>query len=183
MLERKETSGLPCGEESTYSQADFLASHFPGSVGDAAVEMTATSGRRCSMLYKLSSLHGLSLRMLTKLLLSKTEWYSSGCALIWRERVTTCSRLLFQLAPSLPDTVETGFSFWPTPSARDWKDTPGMAQEGTNPDGSKRVRNDQLARRVYQTEGSGSGSLNPAWVEWLMGYPDGWTDLEDSETP
>ena len=21
------------------------------------------------------------------------------------------------------------------------------------------------------------GSLNPQWVEWLMGYPDGWTDL------
>jgi hypothetical protein len=25
----------------------------------------------------------------------------------------------------------------------------------------------------------GSGSLNPAWVEWLMGYPEGWTELED----
>jgi hypothetical protein len=28
-----------------------------------------------------------------------------------------------------------------------------------------------------------SGSLNPTWVEWLMGYPLGWTDLEDSATP
>ncbi len=27
------------------------------------------------------------------------------------------------------------------------------------------------------------GSLNPQWVEWLMGYPSGWTDLRDSETP
>lgn len=25
------------------------------------------------------------------------------------------------------------------------------------------------------------GSLNPTWVEWLMGFPLGWTDLEDSE--
>jgi DNA (cytosine-5)-methyltransferase 1 len=24
----------------------------------------------------------------------------------------------------------------------------------------------------------GTGSLNPTWVEWLMGFPDGWTDLE-----
>jgi hypothetical protein len=27
------------------------------------------------------------------------------------------------------------------------------------------------------------GQLNPMWVEWLMGFPLGWTDLEDSETP
>jgi len=26
------------------------------------------------------------------------------------------------------------------------------------------------------------GRLNPMWVEWLMGFPPGWTDLEDSET-
>jgi hypothetical protein len=26
------------------------------------------------------------------------------------------------------------------------------------------------------------GKLNPMWVEWLMGFPLGWTDLEDSET-
>jgi hypothetical protein len=22
------------------------------------------------------------------------------------------------------------------------------------------------------------GKLNPMWVEWLMGFPTGWTDLE-----
>jgi hypothetical protein len=26
------------------------------------------------------------------------------------------------------------------------------------------------------------GSLNPTWVEWLMGWPIGWTDLRHSET-
>lgn len=26
------------------------------------------------------------------------------------------------------------------------------------------------------------GLLNPAWVEWLMGYPTGWTELNASET-
>ncbi len=34
----------------------------------------------------------------------------------------------------------------PTCSARDWKDTPGMAQTGTNPDGSERRRLDMLPR-------------------------------------
>lgn len=28
-----------------------------------------------------------------------------------------------------------------------------------------------------------TGQLNPPWVEWLMGFPIGWTDLGDSETP
>ena len=28
-----------------------------------------------------------------------------------------------------------------------------------------------------------SGQLNPTWVEWLMGYPPGWTDCGDSGTP
>ena len=27
-----------------------------------------------------------------------------------------------------------------------------------------------------------NGKLNPTWVEWLMGFPLGWTDLEASET-
>ncbi len=35
---------------------------------------------------------------------------------------------------------------WPTCSARDWKDSPGMATTGTNPDGSERTRLDQLPR-------------------------------------
>ena len=33
------------------------------------------------------------------------------------------------------------------------------------------------------TTGTDGGKLNPNWVEWLMGFPPGWTDLKDSETP
>jgi DNA-cytosine methyltransferase len=28
-----------------------------------------------------------------------------------------------------------------------------------------------------------SGQLNPTWVEWLMGFPSGWTECEPSATP
>ena len=31
-------------------------------------------------------------------------------------------------------------------------------------------------------QGTPTGKLNPMWVEWLMGFPTGWTDLEDSAT-
>lgn len=37
---------------------------------------------------------------------------------------------------------------WASPAARDWKDSPGMAETGTNPDGSERTRLDQLPRQA-----------------------------------
>jgi len=46
-------------------------------------------------------------------------------------------------------TNASGCSSWPTASTRDWKDTPGMAKESTDKDGSHRNRTDQLARAVY----------------------------------
>jgi hypothetical protein len=35
---------------------------------------------------------------------------------------------------------------------------------------------------VKETDPAG-GSLNPTWVEWLMGFPLGWTDCEHLATP
>lgn len=40
---------------------------------------------------------------------------------------------------------------WATASARDWKDTPGMATVAENPDGSERSRLDQLPRQAMLT--------------------------------
>lgn len=47
-----------------------------------------------------------------------------------------------------PDTLPScsGLAGHPTCSARDWKDTPGMAQTGINPDGTERSRLDMLPR-------------------------------------
>ncbi len=60
---------------------------------------------------------------------------------------------------------------WPTPTATEY----GSSNNGCPGDG----------RETYATAGKASlsttarregGSLNPAWVEALMGFPTGWTD-------
>jgi hypothetical protein len=54
----------------------------------------------------------------------------------------------------------------PTPTARDYKDS------GPN-------TNYETARKKSRLAGTVGGSLNPTWVEWLMGYPAEYTDLKD----
>ena len=62
---------------------------------------------------------------------------------------------------------------WPTP----------CHQGGGGINGGSHSR-ETLYKIVGETEGKKmGGSLNPNWVEWLMGYPLGWTDLKDSATP
>ena len=59
----------------------------------------------------------------------------------------------------------------PTPTVSDSKGpTPNLHREGSP----------NLAERV--TAERHGGQLNPTWVEWLMGFPPGWTDLEASAT-
>lgn len=75
------------------------------------------------------------------------------------------------------DGLATAVNTWPTPTRRDYKDTPGMAFDAVNPDGSHRDRTELLPRRVY-SGGDTNGTLSPDWVELLMGWPMGWTALE-----
>jgi len=62
---------------------------------------------------------------------------------------------------------------WPTPRASEYKDC--------GPVGSK--SHTHMDKRHYlcakaKHPDQPTGCLNPAWVEWLMGVPTGWTELE-----
>ena len=79
---------------------------------------------------------------------------------------------------SINDQVAHPHLMWPTPTTRDYKDS-GKAVINSHRDSILPVR---VAKKDKEQWVKGGGSLNPTWVEWLMGYPSGWTDLNHSET-
>ena len=78
-------------------------------------------------------------------------------------------------------TSVTAFGWWPTPTAGDAKSS-GSRNTST----SKANYGVSLTDFVRMDGGAGrtetGGKLNPAWVEWLMGWPVGWAGLEPLET-
>lgn len=59
----------------------------------------------------------------------------------------------------------------PTPTSRDWKDVGDLEHTQDHY---------LLGRRLGKNHGL---RLQPAFAEWMMGFPPGWTDLPLSETP
>jgi hypothetical protein len=74
--------------------------------------------------------------------------------------------------------VADGFRMYPTPTHGKMAGGTGAFNKVQALYSDGKISDDE--RRSMQA-GNG-GSLNPRWVEWLMGFPLGWTDLEDSET-
>ena len=63
---------------------------------------------------------------------------------------------------------------FPTPQASDHRDRGNLSTPAIK---RRQEKGKQLALSMSVSETS--GKLNPQWVEWLMGFPPGWTDLED----
>jgi hypothetical protein len=108
------------------------------------------------------------------------------------------------------DGLSQFVKMWPTPNVPNGGRSPKpgtVGPTGMMVDGKKRQVDLQMAVRMWPTPMSAptseashgqfsgqyrqalkdsgienSGQLNPTWVEWLMGFPLGWTDCEDSET-
>jgi len=118
-------------------------------------------------------------------------------SVIWPRSGMTVAGLCWELAMLVPRISGTGSGLWPTPTvcgnynrkgasptsgdglatavlkcatptAKDWRS--GKASDATMERNSR-----PLSEQI-------GGSLNPTWVEWLMGWPLGWTDLKPSAT-
>jgi len=139
---------------------DSLVSPCPSRASAPDEMMSATCGPQCC-----ESLNGHDpLGFLSRTLLGSSRWGSTAFRLTWKVSATPRGRLLFRLVPSMPNTDET--------------------ESGSSP-------------RIYPTLDLGAakgrgiksaagrsrlgGTLSPTWGEWLLGFPEGWTALSDSE--
>lgn len=101
--------------------------------------------------------------------------------------------------------LETVVNMWPTPKASDWNKRGNVSPHPRNglagavmnfptPTASdaNKWSNESLEERqtkgrqvrlntAVAPEGGNGGRLNPDWVEWLMGWPIGWTGLKPLE--
>ncbi len=104
-------------------------------------------------------------------------------------------RLLFRLLPSTPRISDSGSGSWLATANQICPSMPNtfgsLAAEVTRPeffptpttqDASNNGGPSQHKRNSLPLNAVAGGPLNPAWVEWLMGFPEGWTDLGDSAT-
>jgi hypothetical protein len=115
--------------------------------------------------------------------LATQSWRTSEDISLWAEMLSsetlppsgmTQNGTLYEQPLSAHLIAETGCLLWPTP----------RAAQGETRNHTVWLRSSDkpqnLENRVAALEPSAiGGKLNPTWVEWLMGFPIGWTDLED----
>ena len=122
----------------------------------------------------------------------------------WPRSGTTRNGTAFQLPPLALRTNATGYGLWPTPTTDSASNRSSRYAQGGMPLAAAvklwptpTAMGDKCVGRMDEWGGSRSreklrsmvpeselrGALNPTWVEWLMGYPLGWTDCEPSATP
>ena len=187
----------------TLYPVDSPASPFPWLESKKGKTTTVTFGLRCSGLSESCARVASSVRMY----LESSRFPPGKWSRIWSAQAITSSCFIMKLRLSEHGTGERGFSssaskIWPTPTARDCKGANSMEHllRPKTAGNANHVRQLANAVKLYATPCAGdaigshgggncrslrtdvAGQLNPTWVEWLMGFPIGWTDLNASET-
>ena len=190
-------------EQLTLFPADSHVSHSVWLESKKAKGTTVTSGLRCSELSESCARIASSVRTyLESSRLPPGRW-----SRIWSVLAITSSCLILRLRLSERGTDDQEYSsselqMWPTQTARDCKGANSLKHltQPKTPGNNHHVRKLANAVKLFTTPCAGdaqgthggnncrslrtdvAGQLNPMWVEWLMGFPQGWTDLNASET-
>lgn len=178
-------SGPEVCEQLTLYPEDSPASRFPWPESSVGRKTSGFCGLKCSALSESLGRIASSVRTyLESSRLPPGRW-----SRIWSVKAITSSCLILKLRVSElgtggQDAFLWGSTIYPTLKASDSK--------GTGPMGSRSAEHDLQWKNLkgcvlYATPCRGdatgtdvNGQLNPEWLEWLMGFPAGWSELEPS---
>ena len=148
------------------------ASHSAPPVGAGESAIPVTSGRSSQMELLPCDQGSASLRTSKDISL----WGCPTSSRTWQDWVTERRGAYSRRLKSERHTQGSGCSSWPTANARDWKDSGSSQGMRTTPNlGTAVHRCGPVAQDNPSSHGNRRGSLNPRWVETLMGLPVGWT--------
>lgn len=151
------------------SRANLTAK--PGSASGAT--MSGICGAR--LIESLASLgpNGCWLKMSQGYVASKLDGSLVKFSATWPRAGMMRNGKVYLLRPLVPLTSVIGCSLWPTPTA-------GDAKNRVTSERAKRLYSagPSLIEKARCVEGRTDGYLNPRWVEYLMGLPLGWTEID-----
>lgn len=99
----------------------------------------------------------------------------------WPHSGMTRSGIAYRLPRLVPHMSATACGLWPTPDrglakSSGSRNLPGSrANVGVSLTDALMYGNSATCRNRVE-----ASRVNPVWVEWLMGYPEGWSDLQPS---
>jgi hypothetical protein len=166
---------------------DFLASYAPATSSWKTSQRCLVEGwTRFSGTWPRSGMmqNGIAYRLLP--LAPLTKGTASG---LWRTPTAEdCADRAFARNSRGEPKLSAQVKMLPTPTSRDWKDGSATACANVPVNGLLRRAVHQFntprttprtARELDGVSPLGNGGLNPTWVEALMGFPSGWSDVSD----
>ncbi len=172
----EHSTGDPGVDAWILSLRDSRASHSPAPASDEAQSINETSGptpfaslKRCGQRGFYWKTHpsydALDGKRITP---RRRKPITSGRYLAtWPAAGSMRSGVCYPREPLERTTAAGGSGLLPTPLARDYRSGKGK---------QKRQGSPALSEVLMSEAGGGSGLLNPDFVEWMMGWPIGWTE-------
>ena len=166
-------------------QGDSPVSHSHVSDPNGDLQTPVTSGRKCAALLRNCG----PIMCLAKMLLTSSIWGSTKRSLTWKRRDIPSGHSYFLLVPSAHGMSGNELSSWglmfPTPLASDTGTKGRVSRVTLSQKGAFRRQkangeywSASLSEAVYflNPEADTAMRINPEWVEWMMGFPKGWTE-------
>lgn len=176
---------VPCYEDVRSLTAAQMASESPmSSVADSLARTLAVLDKALALTVLAPDSGSITPVLLAKYGHNTHSWRTSALfgetdltefSGTWPRSGMVWNGTAYQLPPLVRLIPGIGSGLWPTPRKCSGKNSAGMNRAelyramGFAPSSST---------KGGATRSPPGGALNPAWAEWYMGFPTGWTDLE-----